>query len=104
MGLVIFHLGEETEGRSHRCDQYLKGGCQEDEVSLFSVVPSDGARGYKLEHSKFHLHTRRIFILSGRALKQTVQQGGKVSTSEVILNLPGSFCDALTRHKNGRHI
>ncbi|KFV80285.1 hypothetical protein N308_05808, partial [Struthio camelus australis] len=44
--------------------KYLQVECQEDEASLFSVVPSNRTRGngHKLNHGKFHLNLRKNFL------------------------------------------
>lgn len=44
---------------------YLKGGCQEDGASLFSVVPSNRIKGsgHKLKHRKSHLNMSKSFTL-----------------------------------------
>jgi len=44
--------------------EYLKGGCQEDEARLFSVVPSyrTGGNGHKLKHEKFQQNMRKNFF------------------------------------------
>jgi len=44
--------------------KYLKGGCQDDAVRLFSVVPRNRTRGngHKLKHRKFQLKMRKNFF------------------------------------------
>jgi len=44
--------------------KYVKGGCQEDEARLSSVVPSDRTwgNGHKLKQSKFQLNPRKNFF------------------------------------------
>jgi len=51
-------------GDLRNASKYLQGGCQEDGVRLYSVVPSDRTRGngHKVEQRKFCLNMRKNFF------------------------------------------
>ncbi|KAK4824359.1 hypothetical protein QYF61_013694 [Mycteria americana] len=64
--------------------KYLEGGCKEDRARLFSVVPSNRARGsgHRPKHGGFPLNIRKHFFTEDegdQALAQVVQRACGVS-------------------------
>lgn len=57
--------GKKSQGELFSTYNSLMGGNEDQEVKLFSVVPTDRKRGngYKLKHIKFYLMTRKLFFL-----------------------------------------
>ena len=77
----LFRL-EKTKKGFHHAYKYLMDGSKVDGAKFFSVVPRNKTRGngYKLEHKKFHLNTRKHFCAGAGALAQATQRGCGVSS------------------------
>jgi len=72
--------------------KYLKEGCQEFGARLFSLVPSDRARGtgHKRKHRSFCLNKEKLFCCeSGQSLEQVAQRSCGVSNLGDIPKLSG---------------
>lgn len=87
--LGLFCL-ERSQGDLVNLNKYLLGGNQEEEVRLFSLVPTDRIRGNgkKLKILKFHLNARKHFFTMwcGQAWEQLVERGCEVSILSGIQN------------------
>ena len=67
---------KEAQGNLTDVNKYLKEGCREDGVRLFSVVPTGRERGngHKLEHRKFLLNIRKHWHMLCSLLLEDLQK------------------------------